>query len=103
MNSMPKHVVSSTLQDPVWNSTVISGDVVGGIEHALASLGPHLPVRTDAKAGGTGQMSERARVMTLPTASLSVRKPSWPEIDWMTSTPELRGMRAASSCWSRSG
>ena len=29
MNSMPKYVVSSTLEDPVWtNSTVLKGDVV---------------------------------------------------------------------------
>ena len=27
MNSMPKYVVSSTLQDPTWNSTVISADL----------------------------------------------------------------------------
>jgi len=32
MNSMPKHVVSSTLTDPGWNSTVISGDVIAEIE-----------------------------------------------------------------------
>jgi dihydrofolate reductase len=33
MNSMPKHVVSSTLTDPQWNTTVIdgSGDVVAAI------------------------------------------------------------------------
>lgn len=33
MNSMPKHVVSSTLQNPGWNSTVIdgSGDVVAAV------------------------------------------------------------------------
>ena len=29
LNSMPKHVVSSTLEDPAWNnSTVLTGDVV---------------------------------------------------------------------------
>jgi dihydrofolate reductase len=32
MNTMPKHVVSTTLQNPEWhNSTVISNDVVGNI------------------------------------------------------------------------
>ena len=31
-NAMPKYVVSSTLSDPEWtNSTVISGDVAGGV------------------------------------------------------------------------
>jgi dihydrofolate reductase len=32
MNSMPKYVVSSTLQDPAWNNTsVLQGDVVAGV------------------------------------------------------------------------
>ena len=31
-NSMPKYVVSSTLEDPVWdNATVLAGDVVGEV------------------------------------------------------------------------
>jgi dihydrofolate reductase len=31
-NTMPKHVVSSTLKDPVWNNTtVIDGDIPGGV------------------------------------------------------------------------
>ena len=55
------------------------------------------------RAADRGQESASARLTTLPTASVSVRKPSWPEIDWITSTPEFRGMSAASSCWSRSG
>jgi dihydrofolate reductase len=39
MNSMPKHVVSSTLKDPGWNSTVISGDVVAEIAQLKAGDG----------------------------------------------------------------
>ena len=32
LNSMPKYVVSSTLEDPVWeNATVLAGDVVGEV------------------------------------------------------------------------
>jgi dihydrofolate reductase len=32
LNSMPKHVVSSTLRDPVWgNTTVLTGDVVEAV------------------------------------------------------------------------
>ena len=31
MNAMPKHVVSSTLADPVWNSEVLAGPVVDGV------------------------------------------------------------------------
>jgi len=27
MNSMPKHVASTTLQDPAWNASVLEGDV----------------------------------------------------------------------------
>ena len=32
MNTLPKYVVSSTLENPVWNnSTVLKGDVVGEV------------------------------------------------------------------------
>ena len=32
LNSLPKHVVSSTLEDPIWNnSTVVKGDVLAAI------------------------------------------------------------------------
>jgi dihydrofolate reductase len=27
MNAMPKHVASTTLRDPIWNATVLEGDV----------------------------------------------------------------------------
>ncbi len=39
MNSMPKHVVSTTLKDPGWVSTVISGDVVAEIGNLKAGDG----------------------------------------------------------------
>ena len=31
MNTMPKHVVSATLRDPVWNATVLAGDVPAAV------------------------------------------------------------------------
>ncbi|MDQ3542802.1 MAG: dihydrofolate reductase family protein [Actinomycetota bacterium] len=31
MNSMPKHVVSTTLKDPSWNATVLAGDVSSAV------------------------------------------------------------------------
>lgn len=39
MNSMPKHVVSTTLQEPAWSSTVIRGDVVAEIQRLKAGDG----------------------------------------------------------------
>jgi dihydrofolate reductase len=45
MNSMPKHVVSTTLQDPAWNnSAVISGDVPGAVNRLKAEDGGPLLV-----------------------------------------------------------
>src|SRR2546429_8826799 len=39
MNSIPKYVVSSTLEDPDWNnSTVLRGDVVGEVSNLRKSL-----------------------------------------------------------------
>jgi dihydrofolate reductase len=40
MNAMPKHVVSTTLQDPAWNNTVvISGDVAEEVRQLKAQDG----------------------------------------------------------------
>lgn len=39
MNAMPKHVVSSTLTDPGWNATVLSGDVAAGVRALKARDG----------------------------------------------------------------
>jgi len=39
MNSMPKYVVSSTLEEPGWsNSTVLKGDVVSEVSNLRNSL-----------------------------------------------------------------
>jgi len=32
MNSMPKHVASTTLRDPQWNATVLEGDVPSAVQ-----------------------------------------------------------------------
>lgn len=45
MNAMPKHVVSTTLRDPVWNnSTVIGGDVAGEVARLKERAGGPLLV-----------------------------------------------------------
>jgi dihydrofolate reductase len=38
MNSMPKYVVSSTTEEPVWNSTVLEGDVAQEVSRLKREL-----------------------------------------------------------------
>ncbi len=52
MNSMPKYVVSETLQDPDWNnSTVIRGDVAGQVAKLKEQRGG------DILVAGSGQLA----------------------------------------------
>jgi dihydrofolate reductase len=45
LNSMPKYVVSSTLEDPDWNnSTVLKGDVVNEVSKLKQELGGEIAV-----------------------------------------------------------
>jgi len=45
LNSMPKYVVSSTLEDPVWNnSTVLKGDVVNEVSKLKQELNGEINV-----------------------------------------------------------
>jgi len=45
LNSLPKYVVSSTLEDPVWNnSTVLTGDVVEEVSKLRQELGGEIVV-----------------------------------------------------------
>ena len=39
MNSMPKHVASTTLRDPTWNATVLTGDVPEAVQSLKDSDG----------------------------------------------------------------
>ena len=45
LNTRPKHVVSRTLRDPLWqNTSVIAGDVVAAVEQLKAKPGGELQV-----------------------------------------------------------
>jgi dihydrofolate reductase len=45
LNSLPKYVVSSTLEDPAWNnSTVLKGDVVNEVSRLRQELGGEIVV-----------------------------------------------------------
>jgi dihydrofolate reductase len=54
LNSLPKYVVSSTLEDPDWNnSTVLKGDVVDEVSKLKQEL--------DGKSSSSAAPSSRAR------------------------------------------
>jgi dihydrofolate reductase len=71
INSAPKYVASSTLRDPEWqNTTVISGDVLGGIgelkertDGAILVAGSGTLVGTLLAAG----LVDELRLMVFPT------------------------------------
>lgn len=42
INSMPKYVASSTLTDPTWNATVISGDVADAVTNLKRQPGENI-------------------------------------------------------------
>ena len=54
MNSLPKYVVSSTLQEPKWsNSTVLRGDVVSEVSKLKQELAGDIVVYASYQLGRT--------------------------------------------------
>jgi dihydrofolate reductase len=54
LNSMPKYVVSSTLEDPTWNnSTVLNGDVVSEVSKLKQELEGEIVVPASYQLGRT--------------------------------------------------
>ena len=54
MNSLPKYVVSSTLEDPDWNnSTVLKGDVVNAVSKLRQKLDGDIVVYASFQLGHT--------------------------------------------------
>jgi dihydrofolate reductase len=54
LNSMPKYVVSSTLQDPDWsNSTILNGDVVTEVSKLKQELAGEIVVPASYRLGRT--------------------------------------------------
>ena len=72
MNAMPKHVVSTTLENPLWNnSTVIRGDIPGEIGRLKATGGgPMLVIgsRTLVHSLMEHNLVDEYRVMVFPVA-----------------------------------
>jgi dihydrofolate reductase len=50
MNSLPKYVASTTLQDPTWNASLISGDVAAAVTELKKQDGANILV------GGSGRL-----------------------------------------------
>ena len=54
LNTMPKYIVSSTLEDPVWtNSTVLSGDPVAAVSNLKAQIDGEIVVPASYQLGRT--------------------------------------------------
>jgi dihydrofolate reductase len=70
MNSMPKHVVSTTLREPAWsNTTVIAGDVAASIGRLKAGEGGPILVagsRTLVHALVEHDLVDEYRLMVIP-------------------------------------
>jgi dihydrofolate reductase len=69
-NSMPKYVVSSTLQDPTWtNTTVLRGDVLEEVGRLREQEGGDLVVHGSAQLVQTlveGDLVDELRLMVFP-------------------------------------
>ena len=69
-NSMPKYVVSSTLEDPEWNnSTVLKGDVVEEVRRLRQRLGGNIVVHGSARLVQTlveHDLVDELRLMVFP-------------------------------------
>lgn len=71
INAMPKHVASTTLRDPGWNTEVLQGDVVGAVETLRQGDGEPILVYGSARLVHTllaaGQVDE-LRLMVFPVS-----------------------------------
>jgi dihydrofolate reductase len=70
LNSMPKYVVSSTLEEPEWNnSTVLKGDVVEEVQKLRQRLGGNIVVHGSAQLVQTlveHDLVDELRLMVFP-------------------------------------
>jgi dihydrofolate reductase len=70
LNSMPKYVVSSTLEDPVWNnSTILKGDVVSEVSKLRQKLHGEIVVAGSIQLVHTlmgNQLVDELRLMVYP-------------------------------------
>ena len=98
LNSMPKYVVSSTLEDPEWNnSTVLKGDVVTEVSKLKQELDGEIVVPASYQLGRTlhrarpgrraaaGRLPGRARCWRAP-----LRRDQRPETDAAPRRPDHR-------------
>jgi dihydrofolate reductase len=72
LNSMPKYVVSSTIEEPTWsNSTVLRGDVVTEVAKLKQELDGEIVVNGSARLAHTlieHDLADEVRLMIYPVA-----------------------------------
>ena len=79
LNSMPKYVVSSTLEDPEWNnSTVLKGDVVEEVSKLKQEQGGNIVVHGSPQLAQTlieHDLVDEYRLMVFPVVLGSGKRP----------------------------
>lgn len=69
LNSLPKYVVSSILEDPDWNSTVLKGDVVNEVSKLRQEVNGDIVVYASPQLAHTlieHDLVDELRLMTYP-------------------------------------
>jgi dihydrofolate reductase len=69
MRNLPKYIVSSTLQDPEWNSTVLTGDVVTAVSELRQRVPGEIVVYGSGRLAHTliaHDLVDELRLMTYP-------------------------------------
>ena len=110
LNSLPKYVVSSTLQEPKWsNSTVLKGDVVSEVSKLRQELAGEIVVYASYQLGRTlieHDLVDELRLFVFPVvlgpaSACSARPATRNPCAWSTPRPSVTASPTSATRWSQ--